>query len=225
VVGAGGVFVAPEGYLTGAAEICRRHDVLFVADEVITGFGRLGDWFASIRFGIEPDLITCAKGITSGYVPLGAVVASPRVAEPFFRPGAPLWRHGYTYSGHATAAAVGLANLDILEREQLLARSREMEGELASALEPLAELPAVDEVRAGTGLVAAVTLSAEFRGQDPLWAGRVTGALPEHGVLSRLLADGSLQISPPLVSGPDDFALLADAISKAVEVEVAAPAS
>jgi putrescine aminotransferase len=225
VVGAGGVFVAPEGYLTGAAEICRRHDVLFVADEVITGFGRLGEWFASIRFGIQPDLITCAKGITSGYVPLGAVVASPRVAEPFFRPGAPLWRHGYTYSGHATAAAVGLANLDILEREQLLARSRELEGELASALEPLAELPGVDEVRAGTGLVAAVTLSAEFRGRDPLWAGRVTGALPKHGVLSRLLADGSLQISPPLVSDRDDFALLADAVSKAVEAEVAAPAS
>jgi adenosylmethionine-8-amino-7-oxononanoate aminotransferase len=120
---------------------------------------------------------------------------------------------------------VGLANLDILEREQLLARSREMEAELASALEPLAGLPGVDEVRAGTGLVAAVTLAAEFRGQDPLWAGRVTGALPEHGVLSRLLADGSLQISPPLVSGPDDFALLAEAISKAVQVEVAAPAS
>jgi putrescine---pyruvate transaminase len=225
VIGAGGVLLPPEGYLSEAAAICRRHDVLFVADEVITGFGRLGEWFASTRFGIEPDLITCAKGITSGYLPLGAVVASPRVAEPFFRPGAPLWRHGYTYSGHATAAAVGLANLDILEREGLVARARELEEPLAAALEPLVELPGVDVVRAGTGLVAAVGLSAEFRAQDPLWAGKVNAALPDHGVLSRLLADGSLQISPPLVATREDFGLLADAIAKAVEIKVTAPAA
>jgi putrescine aminotransferase len=225
IVGAGGVLIPPDGYLAEAAAICRRHDVLFVADEVITGFGRVGEWFASTRFGIEPDLITCAKGITSGYVPLGAVVASGRVAEPFFRAGAPVWRHGYTYSGHATAAAVGLANLDIIEREGLIARVRELEGQLAAALEPLTGLPGVDGVRAGTGLLAAVALSAEARAQDPLWAGKVAATLPDHGVIGRLLADGSLQISPPFVSTPEDFALLADAISKAVEVEVAAPAA
>jgi putrescine---pyruvate transaminase len=225
IVGAGGVLIPPEGYLAEAAAICRRNDVLFVADEVITGFGRVGEWFASTRFGIEPDLITCAKGITSGYLPLGAVVASARVAEPFFRAGAPVWRHGYTYSGHATAAAVGLANLDIIEREGLIARVRELEGQLAAALEPLTRLPGVDGVRAGTGLLAAVALSAEARAQDPLWAGKVAAALPDHGVIGRLLADGSLQISPPFVSTPEDFALLADAISKAVEAEVAAPAA
>jgi len=221
IIGAGGVLAPPDGYLTEALAICRRHDVLFVADEVITAFGRVGEWFASSRFGIEPDLITCAKGITSGYVPLGAVVASARVAEPFFKPGAPIWRHGYTYSGHATAAAVALANMDILEREGLIARGRELEGPLAAALAPLADLPGVDGIRAGTGLLAAVALSAELRGRDPGWPQRVVEALREHGVLSRLLADGSLQISPALVATPDDFALLAEAIAKAVDVDVA----
>lgn len=225
IVGAGGVLIPPEGYLSEVEAICRRHDVLFVADEVVTGFGRVGEWFASTRFGIQPDLITCAKGLTSGYVPLGAVIASPRVAGPFFRPGAPIWRHGYTYSGHATAAAVGLANLDILEREGLIARVRELEGPLADALVPLAQLPGIDTVRAGTGLLAAVTLSGERRGQDAGWAARVVTELLEHGVISRLLADGSLQISPPFVATVEDFALLADAITKAVEVELAAPAA
>jgi putrescine---pyruvate transaminase len=225
IVGAGGVLLPPDGYLSEVEAICRRHGVLLVADEVVTGFGRVGEWFASTRFGLQPDLITCAKGLTSGYMPLGAVIASPRVAEPFFRAGAPVWRHGYTYSGHATAAAVGLANLDILEREGLIARVRELERPLADALVPLAELPGVDTVRAGTGLLAAVTLSGERRGQDPGWAARVVLELLEHGVISRLLADGSLQISPPFVATKEDFALLADAISKAVEVEVAAPAA
>ncbi len=222
IVGAGGVFAPPDGYLTEALAICRRHDVLFVADEVVTAFGRVGEWFASSRFGIEPDLITCAKGITSGYLPLGAVVASGRVAEPFFKPGAPIWRHGYTYSGHATATAVAMANMDILEGEGLLARGRELERPLADALEPLADLPGVDCVRAGTGLLAAVVLSAELRGRDPGWAQQVLESLRGHGVLSRLLADGSLQISPALVATEEDFALLAEAISKAVDVDVGA---
>ena len=225
VIGAGGVLVAPEGYLTEVAAICRRHDVLFVADEVITAFGRLGAWFASSRFGIEPDLITCAKGITSGYMPLGAVVAGPRVAEPFFSKGAPLWRHGYTYSGHATATAVGLANLDILEREGLIARGRELEVSLAAALEPLAALPGIDAVRAGTGVMAAVVLSAEVRRENPEWVAGVMARLREHGVISRLLADVSLQISPALVATPEDFALLADAIARAVSVDVATPSA
>ena len=172
IIGGGGVLVAPDGYLTEVAAICRRHGVLFIADEVITAFGRVGEWFASTRFGLEPDLITCAKGITSGYLPLGAVVASPRVAEPFYRQGAPIWRHGYTYSGHATATAVGLANMDILEREGLVARGRAAEIPLASALQPLADHPGVDAVRAGTGLLAAVTLSAEFRVGIPSGPGR-----------------------------------------------------
>ncbi|MGE5460982.1 MAG: aspartate aminotransferase family protein, partial [Solirubrobacterales bacterium] len=127
IIGAGGVFAPPEGYLREAREICRETGVLFVADEVITGFGRTGAWFASSRWGLEPDLVTCAKGITSGYLPMGAVLASPAVAEPFWAPGAGLWRHGYTYAGHATVAAAALANLDIVERERLPERALALE--------------------------------------------------------------------------------------------------
>ena len=100
--------------------VCRERDVLFVVDEVICGFGRVGDWFASRRLGLEPDLVTFAKGITSGYVPLGGVVVGPRVRDAFWAEGAGVWRHGYTYSGHATATAAAHPNLDIMEREELV---------------------------------------------------------------------------------------------------------
>src|SRR6266540_1807384 len=130
VIGAGGVFHAPPDYLSKVRDICREAGVLFVADEVVTGFGRVGSWFASERFALDPDLIVCAKGITSGYLPLGAVIAAGRVAEPFFDGTVGMWRHGYTYSGHATVAAAALANLDIIEREGLLERSRSLELEL-----------------------------------------------------------------------------------------------
>ena len=102
----------------GRAQVCRETGVLFVADEVITGFGRTGEWFASTRWGLEPDLVTCAKGITSGYLPLGAVIAAPSVWEPFFAEGAGMFRHGYTYSGHAAVAAAAIANLDIMEQRR-----------------------------------------------------------------------------------------------------------
>jgi adenosylmethionine-8-amino-7-oxononanoate aminotransferase len=134
VIGAGDVLPPPAGYLARVREICRERDILFVADEVITGFGRCGSWFASERFDLEPDLLTCAKGITSGYLPLGAVLISPRVADPFLQPGV-MWRHGYTYSGHATACAAALANLDIFEREGLIQQAGELESELTKALE------------------------------------------------------------------------------------------
>ena len=146
MIGAGGVLAPPDGYLERVQAICRERDVLFVADEVITGFGRCGSWFASERFGLDPDLLTCAKGITSGYLPLGALIVSPRVAEPFFKPGV-MWRHGYTYSGHAAACAAALANLDVIEREGLVEGANELERELAAALAPLADHPRVREVR------------------------------------------------------------------------------
>jgi adenosylmethionine-8-amino-7-oxononanoate aminotransferase len=124
VIGTGGVFPPTEGYLAGLQELARRHDILLVADEVITGFGRTGEWFASQRWGIEPDMITMAKGLTSGYLPLGAVAIAPRIAEPFFvGADAPDFRHGLTYSGHATACAVAAVNLDIIEEEGLVSRS------------------------------------------------------------------------------------------------------
>ena len=208
VIGAGGVLAPPDGYLERVQEICRQRDVLFVADEVITGFGRCGSWFASERFGLAPDLLTCAKGITSGYLPLGALIVSPRVAEPFFKPGV-MWRHGYTYSGHAAACAAALANLGVIEREGLVEGANALERELAEALAPLADHARVREVRSGTGVLAAVALAAD----DATLPARTMAELRSRGVLSRLLADGALQISPPLVSTRADFDGLAEAIA------------
>jgi adenosylmethionine-8-amino-7-oxononanoate aminotransferase len=217
VIGAGGVFAPPDGYLQEVRQICRETGVLFVADEVITGFGRLGDWFASGRWGLEPDLITCAKGITSGYLPMGAVIASPRVAEPFWGDRAGVWRHGYTYSGHATGAAVALANLDILERETLPTRALALEAELADALAPLAGHPLVEEVRAGTGVLAAVQLSTDAIGDDLSLPARAAGACREHGIMTRSLATGALQISPALVIDGEGLRELRDGILESLD--------
>ena len=199
VIGAGGVFIAPDGYLQKARAVCREAGVLFVADEVITGFGRCGDWFASCRYDLEPDILTCAKGITSGYLPLGAVVAAPWVAEPFWAPDAGVWRHGYTYSGHATVAAAALANLAIMEREDLRGRALELEGELADAMAPLADHALVAEVRAGTGVLAAVQLHARAVGEDPGLPAKVGSACRDAGVIVRPLVGGAIAVSPPLV--------------------------
>ncbi|HEY6275324.1 MAG TPA: aminotransferase class III-fold pyridoxal phosphate-dependent enzyme, partial [Streptosporangiaceae bacterium] len=164
VIGAGGVYPPPPGYLAAVRKTCRRHDVLFVSDEVITGFGRVGTWFASERFGLDPDLITCAKGLSSGYAPIGAVIVAPRVAEPFWRPGSrEVFRHGYTYSAHPAACAVALANLALIEREGLVGRVAGLEPVLAAALAPLAGHDLVAEVRAGTGLLGAVEIAEDAR--------------------------------------------------------------
>ena len=199
IVGAGGVLLPPPGYLEAARRVCRERGVLFVADEVICGFGRVGDWFASTRFGLDPDLVTFAKGVTSGYLPLGGVIAGARVREPFWAEGAGIWAHGYTYSGHATATAAAHANLDILERESLPARAAALEAELAKALEPLASHPLVSEVRAGLGVVAAVQILPEALADDPSVTGRVVLAARERGILTRGLGGGGLQVSPALV--------------------------
>ena len=199
VMGAGGVFPAPPGYLAAARQVCREAGVLFVADEVITGFARVGEWFASTRFELEPDLLTCAKGITSGYLPMGAVLAAPRVADAFWAPDAGMFRHGYTYSGHAAVAAAAMANLDIIEREDLRGRARELESKLADALAGLADHPVVSEVRAGTGVLGAVQLDPERLAADASAPVRAVAASREHGVLTRALASGALQVSPALV--------------------------
>jgi putrescine aminotransferase len=198
VIGAGGVFPPPDGYLEAVRQVCRDTDVLFVADEVITGFGRCGDWFASTRFGLEPDILVCAKGITSGYLPLGAVLASPRVAEPFWAEGAGMWRHGYTYSGHAAVAAAALVNIDILEDEGLPARSKAMEGTLLDALKQLTDHELVEDVRGGVGMLAAVSLRQDLVAGDAALGARVGAATREAGVLVRPLVGGALAVSPPL---------------------------
>jgi adenosylmethionine-8-amino-7-oxononanoate aminotransferase len=216
VLGAGGVYAPPPGYLEATRQTCRDRGVLFVADEVITGFGRTGDWFASGRWALEPDLITCAKGITSGYLPLGGVIASPHVWEPFFAEGAGMWRHGYTYSGHAAVAAAAMANLDIIEREGLLARGLELEGQLAEGLRPLADHPLVSEVRAGVGVLAAVQLDPE-RVADAGLLGRVVPAARGHGIMTRMLATGALQVSPPLTTSDEDIDELAAGLAAALD--------
>jgi putrescine---pyruvate transaminase len=203
VIGAGGVFAAGPQYLADVRQVCAERDVLYVSDEVVTGFARTGAWFASTRYGLEPDLLLCAKGITSGYVPMGAVVAAPRVAEPFWAPGtATVWRHGYTYSGHAVAAAAGLVATDIIERERLAERALHLEMLLAETLVPLSHLPAVGQVRAGTGVLAAVQLV------DGSFVAPAVAALRERGVLTRGLWGGALQISPPLVISDTEVAEL-----------------
>jgi putrescine aminotransferase len=217
VIGAGGVFAAPTDYLAVARKVCAEAGVLFVADEVITGFGRTGEWFASGRWDLAPDIMTCAKGITSGYLPLGAVIAAPTVWEPFFAEGAGMWRHGYTYSGHAASAAAALANLDIMEREGLLARAVDLEAMLSEALGPLAKHDLVSEVRSGVGVLAAVQFDPAALEADPGLVGRAVPALREHGIMTRMLASGAIQVSPPLVLSEDEVDELAAGIDAAID--------
>lgn len=217
IVGAGGIFPPPPGYLEEVRAICRATGVLFVADEVITGFGRAGDWFASTRWDLEPDLITCAKGITSGYLPMGAVIAAPRVAEMFWSRSAGMFRHGYTYSGHAAVSAAALANLDVLEREHLPKRALQLETELAEALSPLRHHPLVEEIRSGTGVVAAVQLSTEALREDASLPGRAVRACRDHGILTRALGTGALQVSPALVIDRDQLRELHDGVRAALD--------
>jgi len=221
VVGAGGVYFPPDGYLAEVQQICRDNDVLFVADEVITGFGRTGAWFGSIRYGLEPDMMTVAKGITSGYMPLGAVIAGPRVTEPFWREGSTeVFRHGYTYTGHPAACAVGLANLDIIEREQLVSRVRELEPALAHALAPLAKHELVSQIRTGAGLLAAVELSAAAREADPGIGARIVAAARRRGVITRLLRGVALQISPPFVITAAELHQISEVFAAALDAEL-----
>lgn len=229
IIGAGGVYAPPEDYLARVRDACRRYGVLFVADEVICGYGRAGSMFASERWSLDPDVMLTAKGITSGYIPLGAVLVSGRVAEPFWIPGAApvMWRHGYTYSAHATACAVAMANLDIIEREGLVTRVDAAQHRLASALLPLLAYDAVSEVRAGVGLLAAVDYTREAK--EAGLPAQVLAALRQHGVLTRNLSSGALQVSPPFVISDADIDLLGEAIADALAtsgaVRAAAPSS
>ncbi|MGL6280437.1 MAG: aspartate aminotransferase family protein [Gaiella sp.] len=217
IVGAGGVLLPPEGYLAEVREICRARDVLFLADEVICGFGRVGDWFASSRFGLDPDLVTFAKAVTSGYVPLGGVIVAPRLRDAFWREGVGPWRHGYTYSGHAVATAAAHPNLDLIEEEGLIDRARALESELTAALAPLVAHPLVAEARSGLGVVAAVQLDPERLARDASLPDRAAVAARRHGVLTRVLVGGGLQISPALVIERSELDAIAAGIAAALD--------
>lgn len=196
VIGAGGIRPVTDDYLHKVRESIRKAGGLYISDEVITGFGRVGDWFAANLYDLEPDLITFAKGVTCGYAPLGGVVANSKVAEPFFSTPGLIFRHGYTYSGHSTACVAGIKVMEIIEREGLLARARELEDELYQALLPLQELDVVDHVRRGVGALAAIQLKV---GEDDTLPARAATACREAGVLSRAVGGGGLQVSPPLI--------------------------
>ncbi|SFW67179.1 aspartate aminotransferase family protein [Amycolatopsis australiensis] len=218
VIGAGGVLLPPEGYLEEVAAICRRHEVLFVADCVIAAWGRLGTWFGIDRWAVEPDLITTAKGITGGTIPLGALIVAPKVAEPFFtgKPGAPVFRHGATYAGHPVACAAGLATLDIYERDGLIPRGRELEKPLADAVSGVVEHPLVAEVRAGLGFLAAVELTPEVLDADPGAPVKLQRACRDEGVIVRNLGRG-VAVSPPLIAEEAELDLLASALPRALD--------
>jgi adenosylmethionine-8-amino-7-oxononanoate aminotransferase len=212
VIGAGGVYPPVPGYIEGLAALCERTGVLLVADSVICGFGRLGTWFGIERWGVEPAMIVFAKGVTSGYLPLGGVIVSDRVAEPFWRaPGGPVFRHGPTYSAHPTVCAAALANIALLDGEGLIDRGRELETRLHDALAPLASHEAVAEVRGGVGLLAAVELTAEVLERRPDAVARVTMGARERGVLVRALGKG-VAVSPPLTIDEQQFTSIAEAI-------------
>ncbi|MGH2780981.1 MAG: aspartate aminotransferase family protein, partial [Thermoleophilaceae bacterium] len=216
VIGAGGVRPPAPGYWDQVQALCREHDVLLIVDEVVTGFGRLGTAFACERYGIAPDLLCAAKGITSGYAPLGVVLSGARVRDALWAPGVGAVRHGYTYSGHAAACAVALANLDVLERELLYDRVRTLEPILAERLGPLAEHPLVHEVRS-VGLLAGVELDAAARARTPDLVERVVRRARTRGVLVRNLVGHTLQISPPFVIDAEELTLLAEVLRAALD--------
>jgi putrescine aminotransferase len=216
VIGAGGVIPPRDGYWERIQDACAKHGILLIADEVITGYGRTGPWFGSERYGIRPDLVTSAKGLTSGYLPLGAVLAGPRVRDVLWADGAGMFRHGYTYSGHAAACAVAIANLDIIEREGLRDRVRSLEPVLARVLGELEREPLVEATRTA-GLLGAVQLDAAAREEQPGLVDRIVGELEADGVLLRGLVGHSLQISPPFVISADEIELLGERIAGALQ--------
>jgi putrescine---pyruvate transaminase len=214
VIGAGGVYPPAPGYMEGVAELCRRTGVLLVVDAVVCAFGRLGTWFGIERWNVTPAMIVFAKGVTSGYLPLGGVMVSEQIAEPFWRePGGPIFRHGPTYAGHPTCCAAALANIALLERDGLLERGREQEHALLEALAPLVEHEVVSEVRGGVGMMAAVEITAEVRDRQPRVMALLARSVREAGVLVRP-GGTALAISPPLTAGPEHFELIAQGIEQ-----------
>jgi adenosylmethionine-8-amino-7-oxononanoate aminotransferase len=225
VIGAGGVHPPAEGYIEAVSALCERTGILFIVDSVICGFGRLGTWFGIERWNARPSMIVFAKGVTSGYLPLGGVLVADRITEPFWRStGGPVFRHGPTYSGHPTCCAAALANIALLERDDLLRQGAANEDALLEALSPLADHPAVAEVRGGVGTLAAVELAPDVLAADAGAVSRVALRARKAGVLVRTLARG-IAASPPLTAGPEHFAMIADAVEQGLaELATSTPA-
>ena len=213
VQNAGGCFPPPPGYFERVREICDEYDVLLVSDEVICAFGRLGEMFGATRFGYQPDIITCAKGITSGYAPLGAMIASDRLMEPFLR-GHESFAHGYTFGGHPVSTAVALANLDIFERDKVLENVRDNRDAFRATLEKLNDLPIVGDVRGdgyfyGIELVKDKATKETFNDDEAerLLRGYLSRALYDEGLYCRAddRGDPVVQLAPPLICTQEHF--------------------
>jgi adenosylmethionine-8-amino-7-oxononanoate aminotransferase len=227
VQNAGGTFVAPEGYWRGVRALCTKYDILLSADEVITGFGRVGHWFASERYDIRPDIVCCAKGLSSSYAAIGAVVATDRVMEPFLADTS-MFSHGITFGGHPVMCAIALKNIEIMKRERIVEGVLEHEAAFRSTLEQLLELPIVGDVR-GTGFFYAIELVKDketretFSNDECEWLlrGFLSARLFERGLICRAddRGDPVIQISPPLVARQPEFdrivELLGDALAEA----------
>jgi putrescine---pyruvate transaminase len=221
MIGAGGAIPPPEGYWPRVEQICRERGVLLIADEVISGFGRLGTWFGCQRYGFTPDLMTCAKGISSGYVPLGAVIVSGAVREPFWEPTAPPFLQGGTYAGHPGACVAGLVNLEIIEREGLVERVAGLEPLLRDLLAPLASLEGVAEVRSA-GLAGAIEIDGTLLSARPSLPAEIMLAARRHGVVTRVLRGVALQLSPPFVVTEAELVAIVGGIAAAIRETVAA---
>src|SRR5579871_117030 len=217
VQNSGGAFTPPEGYFRGVREICDRYGILLCADETITGFGRLGAWFASARYDIRPDLVITAKGLSSAYAAIGAVIASDSVAAPFLEEGAS-FSHGITFGGHPVQAAIALANIEIMKRERIIEHVQANEERFRSTLEPLLDLPIAGDLR-GAGYFWAIELvkdketrqTFDHAESESLLRGFISNRLLEKGLICRSddRGDPVIQISPPLIAGPEEFERIA----------------
>jgi adenosylmethionine-8-amino-7-oxononanoate aminotransferase len=225
VQNAGGCFTPPDGYFQRVREICDEFGVLLISDEVICSWGRLGEWFGAQRYDYQPDIITTAKGITSAYAPLGALIASDRVAEPFLE-GANSFMHGFTFGGHPICCAVALANIDVFEREAILDNVRTHEPAFRAMLDSLRDIPIVGDVR-GAGYFQAIELVKDrdtkecFTQEESEWLlrGFLSGELFRRGLICRAddRGDPVIQLSPPLISTPEHFAEIESVLRPVLE--------
>ncbi len=224
---AGGSFTPPEGYWPGVRELCNRYDILLSADEVITGFCRLGEWFGSERYDIRPDIICSAKGLSSSYAAIGAVIATDRVMEPFLQ-STSMYSHGITFGGHPVMSAIALKNIEIMKRERIVERVREQEAAFRATLAQLLDLPIVGDLR-GAGYLYAIELVKDKETRETfsdeecetLLRGYLSPAMFDRGLICRAddRGDPVIQISPPLVAGQEEFdqivGILGDVLTEA----------
>ena len=218
VQGAGGLVVPEGGYFELIQAICREHDILLIVDEVICGFGRTGKWFGSDQYGINPDIMQFAKGVTSGYLPLGGMQVTDEIRDVIVNaPADQSWMHGYTYSGHAAACAVGAANINIIERDGLIENSRRMGARLLAGLQSLVdEFPNIDNAR-GIGLIAGidVVMHKATREADYDTAAKISDSAMDLGLRARPLG-GTIAFSPPLCITADEVDIVVNTMGDAI---------